>query len=528
MKQFVASELFLWVLLPILPFFFQEGGFAEEFMLPMIALIIYLMLKYVVNSEDQKIPLRYAIIIGFVSALIMWIKYTLLATTFGAAIFIVAVCIKRKYWAYLFKTMGSFLGGFLIGSLPCLIYFATNNALQDLYEVYFYNLIFVYNGSHNEGAGSFEKALITGETTEYLFLYSILMVLLLLYLFCYKKREKWSAVVSCMLIPTMLIMIYGGMYAIWQQLMLLFPFMPIAIIAIYSAYCKEKMEGFHGLTEFFHVIEKYWSFIFAAIFISSILLFWLGLFQFPAGIIILWVCSEVVYLLCNLLSGKVNKAGARLGVQLCVVAASLCICFVMSFNCFPEYNYLVASGFLALFRVLIHNRNLFKDGCARLLQCIRKVGYFLFRKSFLMNAILTVIAIVACVLLSNNTIYAAAPYADTMQGKMESYIRQKGIKNPCIENLGIIDVGLYNVLGILPETKYYGWYNIELDEVDAEKEQYLGGGIADYVVSVDIEIGNPLLDNYQIVEYFDTRFFPGIHSIIFYERKDLSDSPIEE
>ena len=137
---------------------FYWGGAAEEFCLPLLALSLWLILRYF-GKRDKKCPDTVTILtIGICAGIIMFVKYIMLGFYIGAALSIIIWLIYCKDFKGLLKTTGLFLLGILITFIPWLLYFGVNGALGDWYTAYVYNNVFIYNGLSKEDV-SFSRSL---------------------------------------------------------------------------------------------------------------------------------------------------------------------------------------------------------------------------------------------------------------------------------------------------------------------------------------------------------------------------------
>ena len=129
----------------ILPFFtfciitlnsFSHGGSAEEFSLPFFQISLYYLISYL-KTDEMLISKKTVFITGVLAGCIMWIKYTLLGFWFGWMLCIFVVeCHYKKYKDAFFHCF-IYLLGMMVATLPWLLYFASHNALKDLWNVYF-------------------------------------------------------------------------------------------------------------------------------------------------------------------------------------------------------------------------------------------------------------------------------------------------------------------------------------------------------------------------------------------------------
>ena len=127
----------------VIPFHF--GGSAEEFCFPLLAAIFYLACRAEVN--DRLPNKKETFVIGILTGIIIMIKYTACGFIFGYILFILYRVISSKQLSRLFGLIMMFLGGIVVACIPVIIYFAANNALSDMFTIYFYNNMFAYSDS---------------------------------------------------------------------------------------------------------------------------------------------------------------------------------------------------------------------------------------------------------------------------------------------------------------------------------------------------------------------------------------------
>ena len=129
---------------------FRAGGQCEEFVLPLIAISLYLAFSQVISIKERDLS-KYSIIIGLCFAAAFWMKYTLTGFYIGFALGVLIIGVRNKDFRYVLKNGLYFLLGAIIGTLPVLLYFGLNNALYDLWDVYFYTMLFKYGKSRSLG-----------------------------------------------------------------------------------------------------------------------------------------------------------------------------------------------------------------------------------------------------------------------------------------------------------------------------------------------------------------------------------------
>jgi putative teichoic acid/polysaccharide glycosyl transferase len=135
------DEKYSYILLPILSLLilssrsFTHGGSCEEFCFPILAITLYHFLNYLKNDIISN---RNTILIGIMSGLILWTKYTLLGLNVGFCIVLLINEITKKNYKELLTKIGYFLLGILITTIPWLIYFGLHkNGIKSLIDTYF-------------------------------------------------------------------------------------------------------------------------------------------------------------------------------------------------------------------------------------------------------------------------------------------------------------------------------------------------------------------------------------------------------
>ena len=129
---------------------FNFGGNAEELCFPLLTIALYCALRSIVKG-DALPENKDALICGIITGILFWIKYTFIGFIAGFCIYILILCIKRKAFFRLWSLIWRFLTGFIILSVPILLYFIANNSLSYLWEAYFGNIFLYHTGSTETG-----------------------------------------------------------------------------------------------------------------------------------------------------------------------------------------------------------------------------------------------------------------------------------------------------------------------------------------------------------------------------------------
>lgn len=130
---------------------FHFGDSAEELSFPLLTIIIFFTIRAL--RQPKAIPSSLEVfIIGLITGIIFWIKFTFCGFVFGFVLFFVIYTVKNKMIRELLRSMLFFVLGFLTVTIPILLYFLVNDGLTDLFTAYFYNNIFLYS-SHTDNGG---------------------------------------------------------------------------------------------------------------------------------------------------------------------------------------------------------------------------------------------------------------------------------------------------------------------------------------------------------------------------------------
>lgn len=122
---------------------FCHGDSAEELCLPLLAYGLYVSVKNIKQKTD--FTALECFLLGVTASCVLWIKFTMLGFYIGIICIPYLNMLKEKKFIKLFKNLGMIIIGVLVASIPVVIYFGINNAFKDLYEVYFYNNMFLYS-----------------------------------------------------------------------------------------------------------------------------------------------------------------------------------------------------------------------------------------------------------------------------------------------------------------------------------------------------------------------------------------------
>ena len=127
---------------------FNYGGNAEELCFPLLSIAFYLGVRSIIQGDG--IPSnREALLCGLITAALFWIKYTFIGFMGGFCFYILVVTIRRKDFAKLWSLIWRFMAGFVILTIPIILYFVATGSLKYLWEAYFYNVVAYHTPTAN-------------------------------------------------------------------------------------------------------------------------------------------------------------------------------------------------------------------------------------------------------------------------------------------------------------------------------------------------------------------------------------------
>ncbi len=125
---------------------FYWGGAAEEFCLPLFGFGLYYSLRYFKEQYKSTVPsYKMLFINGIFAGIIMQVKYNMLGFFFAWMAMMALAFVLKKDGLGMVKGCLVFLGAMVLTAIPWLIYFGINGALDDWYQCYIYNNIFLYS-----------------------------------------------------------------------------------------------------------------------------------------------------------------------------------------------------------------------------------------------------------------------------------------------------------------------------------------------------------------------------------------------
>lgn len=184
---------------------FYWGGAAEEFCLPLFGFSLYFTLKYFKEQYAEEVPpLKMILLNGLFAGIVMQVKYTMLGFYFAWMAMMAFAYVLKKDWRGFFKGCFTFLGAMLLTLVPWLLYFGLNGALDDWYQCYIYNNIFLYSNLTETDNGLGNRIYVLAKLLLWLFLdnlsyfvFIVFGVLLAVFSFRTKWVEKLNIIMLC-------------------------------------------------------------------------------------------------------------------------------------------------------------------------------------------------------------------------------------------------------------------------------------------------------------------------------------------
>lgn len=230
---------------------FCQGDSAEELMLPVYSVTIYIGLK---NTRLNKLPdCKDGVVTGALASLVFWTKYTLCGVFLGFVVFIVAVCVRKKQIRSLMRLVIAFVIGFVIVSLPVFVYFAANGALNSLVDGYFYDNLFRYSGAKE---GDYEAMpLLVRVVFSFIYFFAncepvVFLMMFTGFFFLARLKNSSCFAFAITSLITSIIGVFIGGYTIRYYVLMLYAFVGLFIIPcslLINAWADRKKKHFNVL-----------------------------------------------------------------------------------------------------------------------------------------------------------------------------------------------------------------------------------------------------------------------------------------
>lgn len=116
---------------------FGLGGSPEELLLPIFAYSLFSLLQWI-KSPEQSHPTALSLFLnGLLCGVVFWTKYNMIGFFAGYVAALIIVLILRKSAKYLLACFGLLLTGFIVSTIPWIVYFGVHHAISDWLNGYF-------------------------------------------------------------------------------------------------------------------------------------------------------------------------------------------------------------------------------------------------------------------------------------------------------------------------------------------------------------------------------------------------------
>lgn len=116
--------------------YLYNGGSAEEMALLLSIVSTYFFVSYFVQAQSKQHKPRYMFVHGVLTAMVFMIKLNLMLFWFFPLLAIFITLLWKKEYKNFLSNCAAYLGGFILVSLPIILYFVYNGALGEAFHVY--------------------------------------------------------------------------------------------------------------------------------------------------------------------------------------------------------------------------------------------------------------------------------------------------------------------------------------------------------------------------------------------------------
>lgn len=207
-----------------------SGQIVEVYVLPLFVITIYFLLVENKNKQlqERKIIIH-MFIIGIIIGIVFWMKYSLCGFFIGFIATNIIFDLKNRKFLLIIKKIISLMIGFLIITIPCVLYFVINDAFLDLLNYYIINNISGYGTDIS--LLTTLKNYITTFITELKWNPSmmILLILSIIYILKTKKLDKKTKItlMVAILMHYIIIFSHGAMFPYY-----FFAFSPVLVFGV--------------------------------------------------------------------------------------------------------------------------------------------------------------------------------------------------------------------------------------------------------------------------------------------------------
>lgn len=223
-------------------FSFVMGDSSEEMIIPLYVIAMYFALRHIKLKEAMR--LYKPLLIGLFLGIALFVKFTLVSffVAFFLLVFIFYLIDKNYKGSILFLLTG--IGGFILSIIPVLLYFGLNHAFSDLWNVYFYNNMFLYSSANDHNFFNSVLMFFTSyfKAYGYGYAYYILIIIGFIYMIVahnYKGNRVTKFILFSYIITNIIIFIGGRSYMYYGLVNIIFSFTGILGIAYFIPKIKK-------------------------------------------------------------------------------------------------------------------------------------------------------------------------------------------------------------------------------------------------------------------------------------------------
>ena len=138
---------------------FAEGDSAEELALPLIMFTLLSLWRFW-QSGGRRMSAGALVANGALAGCVFWIKFTMIGLHAGLFVSLLLYHLKRREGCEALRALLCLLGGFVLSTLPWVVYFGLNGALGDWLKTYLYDNLFLYSAGEAAGLLARVKAML--------------------------------------------------------------------------------------------------------------------------------------------------------------------------------------------------------------------------------------------------------------------------------------------------------------------------------------------------------------------------------
>ena len=210
---------------------YESGNTVEEYLLPLLSCAFYLLYCYVNNcirTKEYDLSCGYAFIFGCVLGFSLMSRLTNAISICAAVSVIGIMLIAHKRWSNLVKSSLCFIGGFLVLTIPFIVYFYSKDALEEMwYGTFLFGLEYAgKSGFDIFSLFGFRHIILRLANCYLLILVSILVLL-------YNPQRKFAGMMW-LTISILTTLMFLRLNAFGHYYIITLPFIPIVIIEIHK------------------------------------------------------------------------------------------------------------------------------------------------------------------------------------------------------------------------------------------------------------------------------------------------------